>query len=229
MSIDNLKILYDMLSEHEDKANTWWVIVHTSKNFSKPLKIGNFAMLYPVNYINIDFEIEQVDSEVLKEFIKRIEYYKKIEAWDNKHYYFLEFKAIKPEQVGHSLLIPDILDDLLNILTLYYNRYFIIFPFDIFLHFEISEKYKKKIKIKGINYNDVEESSEGITNNFNILGQLRQEQFYLIEKSMKLYSNSLYSNETNPSIALCFLISSIEVLAQKYGRIPNPMQSVFRS
>ncbi|MHA1254699.1 MAG: tetratricopeptide repeat protein [Promethearchaeota archaeon] len=36
---------------------------------------------------------------------------------------------------------------------------------------------------------------------------------------MKLYSNCLYSNETNPSISLCFLISSIEVLAQKYIEI----------
>ncbi|HEC40231.1 hypothetical protein LCGC14_1446910 [marine sediment metagenome] len=33
---------------------------------------------------------------------------------------------------------------------------------------------------------------------------------------MDLYHNSLYTFETNPSISLCFLISSIETLAEKY-------------
>ena len=118
--------------------------------------------------------------------------------------------------LGAGLSILDILDDLLNILSLYYNRYFIIFPFNLFNNFDISNKYKDKIKNSSINYEEIDESSSGITNNFNILCKLRQEQFYLIEKSMKLYSNSIYTNETNSSIALCFLISSIEILAQKY-------------
>jgi len=219
--IENLKSHYHLVKDQGYQKDTCLAIIQSSKDFLKPLKIDEFIMLYPLDYINTQFDVDDEDSKFLTAFIRRIEFYKQIEGKFGHHYYILEYKFIKlgqskVKQIVSGFSIQDILEDLLNILTLYYNRYFILFPFNVFSMFETSEKYKEKIKVNDKNYDDVEVSSSNVTKNFNILCQLRQEQFYLIQKSMKLYSNSLYAYETNPTIALCLLISSIEVLAQKY-------------
>jgi len=218
MFIENLKLHYNLVKNENYQTMTSWAPVESSKKFLKPLKIDEYMVLYPLDCINTQFDIDQVDSTILNPFIERIKHYQQINGQFGHHYYLLEFKLITLEKMGpgNGLGIPEILDDVLNILCLYYNRYFIIFPYDIFHFFTISDKYKTKIINSDINLDDIEESSKDITKNFNILIQLRQEQFYLIEKSMKQYSNCLYTNETNPSIALCFLVSSIEILAEKY-------------
>lgn len=221
MLIENLKLHYNLVKNEKYQTINRWVIIQSSKLFLKQLKIDEYVVLYPLDCINTQLDIDKVDSSILNPFIERLKNYKQINGQFGQQIYLLEVKLITINQdrmrvPGSGLNIQDILDDLLNILSLYYNRYFIIFPFNIFNDFNISEKYKNRIKNSDINHDDIDASSKDITINFNLLCQLRQEQFYLIEKSMKLYSNSLYANETNSSIALCFLISSIEILAQKY-------------
>ncbi len=221
MLIENLKLHYNLVKNENYQTINCWAIVQSSKLFLKPLKIDEYVVLYPLDCINTQLDIDQVDSSTLNPFVERISNYKQIDGQFGQHNYLLEFKLITINQDRmrvpvSGLNIHEILNDLLNILSLYYNRYFIIFPYNIFNNFNISEKYKDNIKNSDINDDDIAASSKDITINFNVLCQLRQDQFYLIEKSMKQYSNSLYTYETNPSIALCFLISSIEILAQKY-------------
>lgn len=228
MSVENFR-RNSILIEQGKKTNLYLFILETDKNFETELKYKNLFYLIKLDSIELNFlEIDsstQFLDEIKSKFKFIEENQRKLRDLMNKNHYITIFRVVDIDQredqsdpkedlsfldndIGMAISPQDILQDLLNIFALYWGNYFkIASTFPISSHgFNLSNLIKNKRF----------EEFEGLNQNIEVFTQLREEQYYFIQKCLKMYNLSLEMANSNVSLAMSLLVSSIEVLSQKY-------------
>ena len=120
MNVENLKFHCDLIRKENYKTTTRWVLILSSKNFTKILKIDDFFKIYPLDGFDTDIEVDDEDSNVLSPFIDRIKRLKTVNGLSGRYYYLLQAKMIsiyeeRMRVPGSRIIIIDILKDLMNL------------------------------------------------------------------------------------------------------------------
>ncbi len=210
---------YRKIKEGTYKTLEYIYIVESSIKIENPIIAGDFFKLWPVKAMKTDF----LKNESLKTFREKISYLQKISESQDLSYYVLIAKIIsifdeklnKPAAGVNPFFI---VNDFLNILSLYFSKYFRTKHYDhIFLN-EINIDIEKFVILE--NYIELEpiEESEDISQNLNINCSLRYEQFIFLQKGLNIFNSSLQTADYNVSTAFSLLISVIESFASKYSK-----------
>jgi len=223
--LENLKSNKDLLDKGK-KYNFYYFLVESSFLSNKEFQIDNFAYFYQLNHINF----EANDNKSIKDAIKKLKYYKNVES--GTQFYLLRIKIVDIAQkkfshpitklsdvvdpeIGIGVSPSNICTDLLNLFSLYFRNWFKITS--NFLFWEAEDSY---LLIKS-EFQKIPQCKESnvLTLNYNNVTQLRNEQFYLIQKSLSRFNQSLKSIDTDLDLALILLVSTIENLSRKYGDV----------
>lgn len=232
MGVENFKKNH-MLLEKGKKAQYQILLFESEHKFESNIRYKDFVYIISLgNLISTDYGKTKVifynskntqgisEETTLDQHIKTL---KKIESINKKFYLMLikvvdldqredksqpkkDFSFIDPDIEG-TISPFDIAKDILNIISLFFSKYFfplanLIIPID----FNPSDMIPL--------YKWIED--EKLNQNFKIFTQLRQEQFYLVEKSLSQYNLSNKISWDNLDLALSMLVSSIETFSQKY-------------
>ena len=217
-----------LLIEKGKKYSLYYFLIESHKKINSEIEIGNIAYLYTLDHI--DYESVSEDGHMINE-IKRIWQLENNFDIQTKSY-ILVIKIVKLTQkevthpvtklsqvidpeIGIGISPSNICEDLLNILTLYSESWF---------------KLKKQLTIEDQNeefslikkdYKKIAPSKQGkdLTHNLNTICSLREDQFYLIQKSLARLNQSLKSVDNDMELGLVLLVSTVENLSRKYGEV----------
>ncbi len=226
MSCENLRKNIFLIDKGK-RTNLYLFIIESDKVFDKVFKYKKIFYLLDLDTIDLKF----LDSEPSTPFLNKIKSYlkllqknhRKLKILQKKNFYLAILRVVDidqrddpsqpkkdlkfiDEEIGMAISPDDILKDLLNIFALYWGSYFT--SSNLF----ISHGLNLENLINGKNF----EEFGNFTQNIDIFTQLREEQFYFIQKSLKMYNLSLETSNINVSLAMSLLVSSIEILSQKY-------------
>lgn len=218
----------NLLIEKGKKFSIYYFLIETNHIFSSDVEIGNIAYLYILDHI--EYEKKNENGQLLDE-IKKIQQIKDIIDTNVKSY-LLAIKIIQLSQkevthpvtklsqlidpeIGIGISPSNICLDLLNILTLYSKCWFKIRK-QLLNEDENNEFSLIKQEYKKITSNKI---GEDLTHNLVTICNLREEQFYLIQKSLSKLNQSLKSVDEDLELGLVLLVSTIENLSRKYGEI----------
>jgi tetratricopeptide (TPR) repeat protein len=223
--LENLKTNKELLKKGK-KFNFNYYLIETSKKISNNIKVDDFAYFYQIVHVsNTNSENKDVEQA-----IKDLNNFKKMES--NTYFYILRIKVVDLSQkeikhpvtklsqlvdpeIGIGLSPSNICKDLINLFSLYFGTWFKIVP--NFLFWEESDSFLLiKPKFKEIVEN--KESSD-LTLNYISITELRNEQFYLIQKSLSRFNQSIKSADDDLELSLVLLVSTIENISRKYGGI----------
>jgi len=217
-----------LLIEKGKKFKIYYFLIESNHDIDSDIDIGNIAYLYILDHIKNGNKSEngQILNEIQK--IQQIE-----DALDtNTKSYLLAIKIISFTQkevvhpvtklsqvidpeIGIGISSSDICKDLLNILTLYTGFWFKIIK-QLPLEDENEEFSLIKHNFKKITHN---KQGKDLTHNVETLCSLREDQFYLIQKSLSRLNQSLKSVDEDIELGLVLLVSTIENLSRKYGEV----------
>lgn len=210
MNIENFR-LNNILIEEGRKTDLYLFIVESDKDFKNDFKYKDLFYLVKLDSVELDFLNTGVSNPFTEEIRSKItfikENYKGIKNLQNKNYYIAIIRVVD-FALGEALSPHDILQDLLNIFALYWGTYFkyLDFSFISSLGFNLSDIVKNR---------EFEEIPE-LNHNIEIFTQLREEQFYFIQKCLRMFNLSLKIANLNVSLGMSLLVSSVESLSQKY-------------
>jgi len=214
--------------EKGKKFKIYYFLIESNQKIDTDIEIGNIAYLY--NLDHIEYENRSENSQILNEIkkIKQVENTINI----NTRTFLLAIKIIQliqkevthpvtklsqviDPEIGNGISASDICKDLLNILTLYSG-----FWFKIIKQLRIEDKNEEFSLIKQ-EYKKINSNIQGknLTHNLENLCSLREDQFYLIQKSLSRLNQSLKSVDEDIELGLVLLISTIENLSRKYGEV----------
>lgn len=215
-----------LLIEKGKKFRFYYFLIESAKKIDNDIEIGNIAYLYVLEHI--DFEVITEGEPFINE-IKKIWELEKTFNMQSKSYILVikvvnlvqkevhhpvtKLSQVVDPEIGIGISPSNICDDLLNIFTLYFHSWF---------------KLVKQLSIEGINeeislikkrYQKVPQNKEGkdLTLNLTTICGLREDQFYLIQKSLSRLNQSLKSVDDDLELGLVLLVSTIENLSRKYG------------
>ncbi len=217
-----------LLIEKGKKYSLYYFLIESTDKINSEIKIGNIAYLYNLNCI--DFESASEERQLINE-IKKIWQYENNFNIQTKSY-ILIIKIVKLTQkkvshpvtklsqvvdpeIGIGISPSNICEDLLNILTLYSGCCFKIIK-QLSIVDENEEFSLIKQEFKKINPN---KQGKDLTHNVETLCSLREDQFYLIQKSLSRLNQSLKSVDEDIELGLVLLVSTIENLSRRYGEV----------
>lgn len=214
-----------LLIEKGKKFKIFYFIIESNHIIDSDIDIGDIAYLYILDHINYESGSENVQT--LNE-IKKIQDI--LET--NPKSYLLAIKVISLTQkevkhpvtklsqvfdpeIGIGISPSNICKDLLNILTLYSG-----FWFKKIKQLSIDEENGEFSLIKQ-EFKKIKPNKQGkeIAHNVETLCSLREDQFYLIQKSLSRLNQSLKSVDDDIELGLVLLVSTIENLSRKYGEV----------
>ncbi len=217
-----------LLIEKWKKYSLYYFLIESDKKFDIELEIGDIAYLY--NLDRIDYENISEEGQLINE-IKNISQFESKFGLQTKSYLFVvkivkltqkevshpvtKLSQVYDPEIGIGISPPDICEDLLNIFTLYTGSWFKLIKqlslVDNNGEFSLIRKAYKKIP----------PSKEGkdLTHNLITICSLREDQFYLIQKSLSRVNQSLKSVDDDMELGLILLVSTIENLSRKYGEV----------
>ena len=223
--LENLKTNKELLKKGK-KFNFNYYLIETSKKIINNIKVDDFAYFYQIVHVSN----KNSENKDVEQAIKDLNNFKKMES--NTYFYILRIKVVDLTQkeikhpitklsqlvdpeIGIGLSPSNICKDLINLFSLYFGTWFKIVP--NFLFWEESDSFLLiKPEFKEIVEN--KESSDLTLNYINIT-ELRNEQFYLIQKSLSRFNQSLKSADDDLELSLVLLVSTIENISRKYGGI----------
>lgn len=194
-------------------------IVESSKKFENPIIINDLFQLWPIKAMNTNF----LKEKSLKNFREKISYLQKISESQDLYYYIIIAKIIsifdeKLKKPAAGINPFFIVNDFLNILSLYFNKYFRTKRYDHIFLFENNIDFEKFVIFENyIKLNPIEESDD-MLHNLEIICSLRYEQFLFLQKGLNLFNSSLQTADYNISTAFSLSISVIESFASKYSK-----------
>lgn len=232
--INTLLENYEKIKTNDYQTELHMYIIQSSSIISDHIIIKDLIWLFPVKNVKTEnlkekTSFKEVSYSVtkkvtIKEFINRIKFLQQYESNQNINYYILIAKVIDlfdDKIKKHTIGIDPfrIVSDFLHILSLYFIKFFITFPKD---HIILSEESCKKNFADIIEYNKsankkVLDIQKNITDNLNIMCNLRMEQFLFLFKGLSNFNYSLLISENNISVAFSLLITVIETYASKYS------------
>ncbi|MEJ2251952.1 MAG: hypothetical protein P8Y97_20115, partial [Candidatus Lokiarchaeota archaeon] len=175
----------------------------------------------------LDLE-NNVEDENLKKAIKDLKSIKNNQG--NSNFYLLRIKVVgltqkeieHPVTILSQLIDPEIgigispsniCEDIINIFSLYFGGWFkMVSNFLFWENTNLLALIKKEFR-------DIPETMVGsdLNQNYDSITSLREEQFYLIQKSLSRFNQSLKSVDNDLELGLVLLVSTTENLSQKYG------------
>ncbi|MHA1380166.1 MAG: tetratricopeptide repeat protein [Candidatus Helarchaeota archaeon] len=217
-----------LLIEKGKKFKIYYFLIETNHNIESDINIGDISFLYNLDHVNYD---GGDDNRQLISDIKKIQQADEFLDTNNKVYLLavkivsltqkeVEHPVTKLSQVidpeiGIGVSPSEICKDLLNILTLYSEAWFKIEK-QLSLEDENEEFSLIKQEFKKISYN---KQGKDLTHNLETFCSLREDQFYLIQKSLSRLNQSLQSVDEDIELGLVLLVSTIENLSRKYGEV----------
>ncbi len=218
MPIETLKQNRELIIDKSLKTDLCYFLVESSIQLPDRLLIDDCFEIFPIKTIDpscMTHELIQPLKIAIEELLQT--------PFPKKFYYIILAKMVAISELENLRVITfhpnDIIQDLLNILSLSYKSYFSLN--EIFIPpFVSNELGKKIIKNKFLSIELNPDSAE-LSNNIKLICALRAEQFNLIQKGFLSYNMALYSSEFNLSIAFSLLISSIEPFAAKYSEVKS--------
>ena len=225
--LENLKNNKEFL-EKGKRFNYHYYLIESSTKINEDFKINDFARFYQINHIN-DSE-DDFEDENIKKAITDLKLIKN--KGSNTNFYILRIKIVGLTQkevehpvtklsqivdpeIGIGISPSNICKDLINLFSLYFGAWFKIVPNFLFWEetdfISLIEPEFKEISESKIN-NDLLLNYDSITG-------LREEQFYLIQKSLSRFNQSLKSVDDDLELGLILLVSTIENISRKYGGI----------
>lgn len=223
--LENLKTNQELLKKGK-KFNYNYYLIETNKKIINNFKVDDFAYFYQIDQVND----ENGKNNDIDQAIKDLNKFKKFE--NNTYFYILRTKVVDLAQkevkhpvtklskildpeIGIGISPSNICKDLINLFSLYFGTWFKIVPNFLFWEesdsfFLIKPEFKETINNK--------ESSD-LTSNYINITELRNEQFYLIQKSLSRFNQSLKNADEDLELSLVLLVSTIENISRKYGDI----------
>jgi len=223
--LENLKSNREFL-EKGKKFKFHYYLIESPLKINYNFKIGNLSYLFQIEYINDQNDHDENVTRALEDLnkIKNRE--------NNTNFYILRIKIIDLTQkevehpvtklsqiidpeIGIGIAPSNICQDLINLFSLYFGAWFKIKP--NFLFWEEANSFSL-IKPE---YREITETKAGndLFLNYDSITGLREEQFYLIQKSLSRFNQSLKSVDGDLELGLVLLVSTIENISRKYGDI----------
>lgn len=210
--------------EKGKKFSIHYFLIESDKKIECDINIAGIAYLYILDHVNFR----------KKGITKNLKNIKQIGNFyhPNINNYILAIKIVSLKQkdiegpitklsqvydsdIGIGISPLNILKDLLNILSLYFKSYFKISK-QLAIVDENIELFLIKKKFVKIKPSDL---SNDLSRYMEIFCNLREEQFYLMQKSLSRFNRSLKIVNDDIELGLILLVSSIENLSRKYGRV----------
>ena len=230
--VENLLKNYQLILNKNKKYDTSYVLIETPVELPINADISDLIRIYSIDQFNIISE-PPIIKEQYNEFKSLIENYKR-NSNHNHNYYILTIKIISISQKklnGPAITLSEVVDpdvgmscnpnfiysDILNIFCLYFHNWFRIIAILYYPHEAPSYSF---IQDKFISC----PLNEELSHNFELICNLRQDQFYLVQKSLKKYHESLLASLYELDLALILLASSIEAPAQKYAMMEEKIE-----
>ncbi len=217
-----------LLIEKGKKFKIYYFLIESNHTIDSDINIGDISYLYNLNHINQERKNEN------QQLLMDIEKIRQLEETVNTNIktYLLAIKIISLAQkevahpvtklsqvidpeIGIGISPSNICKDLLNILTLYSGFWFKIKK-QLLIEDENEEFSLIRQEHKIINSNN---QGRDLTHNVETLCSLREDQFYLIQKSLSRLNQSLQSVDDDIELGLVLLVSTIENLSRKYGEV----------
>lgn len=223
--LENLKTNQDLLKKGK-KFNFNYYLIEAPKKIINNFKVDDFAYFYQMVHVSN----KSGGNKDVEKAIKDLNKFKELES--NTFFYILRIKVIDLTQkeikhpvtklsqlvdpeIGIGISPSNICKDLINLFSLYFGTWFKIVP-----NFMFWEKNDSFLLIKP-EFKEIVENKESsdLTLNYISITELRNEQFYLIQKSLSRFSQSLKSADDDLELSLVLLVSTIENISRKYGGI----------
>jgi len=223
--LENLKSNKEFL-ENGKRFKFHYYLIESPLKINYDFKIDNLSYFFQIEHIN--------DKNDHDENVKReIEDLNKIKNRENNtNFYILRIKIVDLTQkevehpvtklsqiidpeIGIGIAPSNICQDLINLFSLYFGAWFKITP--NFLFWEEANSFSL-IKPE---YREITETNVGndLFLNYDSITGLREEKFYLIQKSLSRFNQSLKSVDDDLELGLVLLVSTIENISRKYGDI----------
>lgn len=225
--MENLKSNKEFL-EKGKRFNYHYYLIESPAKINEDFKIIDFSRFYQIDHIygsENDFE-----NENIKKVITNLTQIKN--KGSNTNFYVLRIKIVDLTQkdvkhpvtklsqivdpeIGIGISPSNICKDLINLFSLYFRAWFKIVP--NFLFWEETDS----ISLIEPEFKEISENKIGkdLLLNFDSITGLREEQFYLIQKSLSRFNQSLKSVDDDLELGLVLLVSTIENISGKYGGI----------
>ena len=217
-----------LLIEKGKKFEVYYFLIETNHIFDSDIDIGNIAYLYILDHVNYESrnEDEKENNEIKK--VQQMEDTRDI----NTKLYLLAIKIVSLTQkevehpvtklsqvydpeIGIGISPSDICMDMLRLLMLYSESWY-----KLTKQLNNEDQNEEFSLIKN-EYKKIAPSKEGkdMTHNLTTICSLREDQFYLIQKSLARLNQSLISVDNDMELGLVLLISTIENLSRNYGEV----------
>ena len=223
--LENLKTNQELLKKGK-KFHYNYYLIETNNKIINNFKVDEIANFYQIDQIND----ENSKNNDVEQAIKDLNKFKKFE--NNTYFNILRIKVVDLTQkevkhpvtklsqivdpeIGIGISPSNICKDLINLFSLYFGTWFKIVPNFLFRE-ESDSFFLIKPEFKSIIEN--KESSD-LTLNYISITELRNEQFYLIQKSLSRFNQSLKNVDEDLELSLVLLVSTIENISRKYGDI----------
>ncbi|MFX0156318.1 MAG: hypothetical protein ACFE9Q_17485, partial [Candidatus Hodarchaeota archaeon] len=225
--LENLKSNKELL-EKGKKFNYYNFLIESPAIINKDFRINGDSYLYQLDH-SMDSE-DGIEDEHHKKAIHDL-----LEIRNKKrssNFYILRLKVVDLTQkevehpitklsqvvdpeIGIGVSPSNICKDFINLFSLYFGAWFKIVP-----NFFFFEKTNLIALIK-LECREIAETKVGndLTKNYDYITSLREEQFYLIQKSLSRFNQSLKSVDEDLELGLILLVSTIENLSRKYGKV----------
>ncbi len=225
--LENLKSNNDLL-EKGKRFNFYYYLIESPAKINEDFKINDLSHFHILDHV-LDSE-DDIEEENTKKAITDLKRIKNKES--NSNFYIIRIKVVDLTQkevahpatklsqlvdpeIGIGISTSNICKDLINLLSLYFGAWFKIVPNFLFLE-ESNSSYLIQSEHRGIPENKV---GNDLTLNCNSITHLREDQFYLIQKSLSRFNQSLKSVDDDIELGLVLLVSTIENFSRKYGGI----------
>ena len=219
-----------ILIEKGKKYDLYYFLIESDKKFDLEIEIGNIAYLY--NLDRVDYESFNKDGQLRNEIKKIWQFEKNFELKTKSYLLIIKIVKLTQKEVSHPVtklsqvfdpeigigISPyDICKDLLNIFMLYTESWF-----KLIKQLSVVDDNGEFSLIKKA-YKNIPHSKQGedLTHNLITLCSLREDQFYLIQKSLSRINQSLKSVDDDMELGLVLLVSTVENLSRKYGEIED--------
>ncbi len=210
MNFENFR-LNNILIEEGRESDLFLFIVESDRDFENDFKYKDVFYLVNLDSLDLDFLDTGVSNPFTEAIKSKITFIKEnnreIKNLQNKKYFIAIIRVVDIVP-GEASSPHDILQDILNIFALYWCKYlkYTDFSFISSHGFNLSNIVEDR---------DFEEFPE-LNHNIEVFTQLREEQFYFIQKCLRMFNLSLEMANSNVSLAMSLLVSSVEALSQKY-------------